>query len=147
MSTAVAHCNGRKFSLSAGKNNRTTDQQQLGVASSVPQKRRRFTSCGQIRLPHATFLHAQSLQQHRRHARLAQGLQSLRRIVCRKHSLIHDHVSPCASQYTEHQHKFSLTYLSCVTVLFFSEPRLVVHALRRSTEGWYFYGIPLLNRL
>ena len=38
------------------------------------------------------------------------------------------HVSPCASQYTEHQHKFSLTYLSCDTVVFFSEPRPVVHA-------------------
>ena len=38
------------------------------------------------------------------------------------------HVSPCASQYTEHQHKFSLTYLSCVTVVLFSESRPVVHA-------------------
>ena len=38
------------------------------------------------------------------------------------------HVSPCALQYTEHQHKFSLTYFSCVIVVLFSEPRLVVHA-------------------
>ena len=38
------------------------------------------------------------------------------------------HVSPCASQYTEHQHKFSLTYLSCVTVVLCSESRPVVHA-------------------
>ena len=61
------------------------------------------------------------------------------------------HVSPCASQYSEHQHKFSLTYLSCVTVVFFSEPRPFVHASIyppwRSTAGWYFYGIPLLHRL
>ena len=60
------------------------------------------------------------------------------------------HVSPCASQYIEHQHKFSLTYLSCVTVVLFSEPRPVVHAsicpVWRSTVGWYFYGIPLLHR-
>ena len=38
------------------------------------------------------------------------------------------HVSPCASQHTEHQHKFSLFYLSYVTVALFSEPRPVVHA-------------------
>ena len=61
------------------------------------------------------------------------------------------HVSPCASQHTEHQHKFSLTYLSCVTVVLFSEPRPVVQAsispLCRSKAGWYFYGIPLLHRL
>ena len=57
------------------------------------------------------------------------------------------HVSSCASQYTEHQHKFSPTYLSCVSVVLFSEARLVVHAstypLWRSTAGWYFSGIPL----
>ena len=35
------------------------------------------------------------------------------------------HVSSCASQYTEHQHKFSLTFLSCVTVVYFSDPRPV----------------------
>ena len=38
------------------------------------------------------------------------------------------HVSPCASQYTEHQHKFSLTNLSCVTFVHFSDSRPVVHA-------------------
>ena len=38
------------------------------------------------------------------------------------------HVSPCASRYTEHQHKFFLTCLSCVDVVFFFEPGPVVHA-------------------
>ena len=38
------------------------------------------------------------------------------------------HVSPCASQHTEHQHKFSLTYLSCITVVLSSDPTPVVHA-------------------
>ena len=38
------------------------------------------------------------------------------------------HVSPCASHCTEHEHKFSLTYPSCVTVVIFSETRPVVHA-------------------
>ena len=61
------------------------------------------------------------------------------------------HVSSCASRYTEHQHKFSPTYLSFFTVVFFSEPILVVHAstypLWGSTAGWYFHGIPLLHRV
>ena len=61
------------------------------------------------------------------------------------------HGSSFDARYTEHQHKFSLTYLSCITVVLFSEPRLVVHAstcpLWRSTAGWYLYGIPLLHRL
>ena len=59
------------------------------------------------------------------------------------------HVSPCFSQYIKHQHKFSLIYISCVTVVLFSEPRPVVHASSypqwRSTAGWYFHGIPLLH--
>ena len=59
------------------------------------------------------------------------------------------HVSLCASQHTEHQHKFSLTYISCFTVVLFSEPRPVAHVsinpLRRSTAGWSVCGIPLLH--
>ena len=59
------------------------------------------------------------------------------------------HVSLCASQYTEHEHKFSFTYLSCVTVI--PDPRPDVHVSinppRRSTAGRYFCGIPLLHRL
>ena len=43
--------------------------------------------CRQIHLPHATVLHSSTR-----------------------------HVSSCASEYTEHQHKFSLTCLSCVAV-------------------------------
>ena len=34
------------------------------------------------------------------------------------------HVSSCASQHTEHQHKFSLTYVSCVTFVYLSDSRL-----------------------
>ena len=59
------------------------------------------------------------------------------------------HVSLWASHYTEHQHQFSLAYLTCVTVVLFSEPRSVVHAsiypLLRSTAGSHFCGIPLLH--
>ena len=61
------------------------------------------------------------------------------------------HVSSCASQYTEHQHKFSLTYFSCVTFVYLSDSRPVVHAsiypLWRSTAGWHFYGTPTSHRL
>ena len=47
---------------------------------------------------------------------LAQGAWGLKTNCVPKniHSSTH-HVSPCASQHTGHQHKFSLTYLSCVT--------------------------------
>ena len=38
------------------------------------------------------------------------------------------HVSFCASQHTEHQHKFSPNYISCVTFVHLSDSRLVVHA-------------------
>ena len=41
------------------------------------------------------------------------------------HPRVMFHLEP---QYTEHQHKFSLTYLSCVTVVYFSDRRPVVHA-------------------
>ena len=45
-----------------------------------------------------------------------------------------------------HQHKFSLTYLSSVTIVYFSGSRPVVYAsiylLQRSTAGWHFCGIP-----
>ena len=58
------------------------------------------------------------------------------------------HVSFCVSQYAEQQYKFSLTFLSYVTV-FLSEPWSVFHAsidpLLRSTKGWDFYGAPLLH--
>ena len=74
--------------------------------------------------PQATFHDMCSLAPG---ARRAQGAQRLK-LRPKKGQSSTRHVSPCASQYTEHQHKFSLTYLSCVTVVLFSEPRLVVHA-------------------
>ena len=78
------------------------------------------------------------------------GLESSRRIVCQNFHTSTRHVSPCASQYTEHKHKFSPNYLSSVTDVIFSEPRPVVHAsiysLQRSTARWHFYGIQLLHR-
>ena len=43
------------------------------------------------------------------------------------------HVPPCTSQYTEHQHKFSLTYLSCVTVILFSEHKTCCPRIHLST--------------
>ena len=67
------------------------------------------------------------IAQCRRHVRLAHEGSSLSCVPKTGHSSTR-HVSLCASQYAEHQHKFSLTYLFCVTVVLFSEPRLVVHA-------------------
>ena len=70
------------------------------------------TECRQIHLPHATFSHVQSL--HRSHC--TDDLCAWLKFELR-HQNIHSstrHVSPCASQCTEHQHKFSLTNLSCV---------------------------------
>ena len=111
--------------------------------------------CRQIQLPHATFSQVQSL--HRSHstddmcAWLKNPLSQW---------IVHSstrHVSPCASQYTEHQHKFSLTYLSCVVLshlllLCYCRPLLRIqtccpriHPPWRSTAGWNFYGILLLN--
>ena len=57
------------------------------------------------------------------------------------------HGSSFAARDTEHFLTVSLFYLSCVVVVFFSEPRPVVHVsqnpLRRSMAGWHFYGTPL----
>ena len=79
------------------------------------------------------------------------GLSALEEVCAKNIHPSTRHVSPFASQYAEHQHKFFLAYLSCVTVVLSSEPRPVVHVshnpLRRSTAGWYFYGIPLLHSL
>ena len=59
------------------------------------------------------------------------------------------HGSPFAARDTEHFLTVSLFYLSCVVVVFSTEPRLVVHEsdcpLRRPTAGWHFYGIHLLH--
>ena len=58
------------------------------------------------------------------------------------------HGSSFAARDTEHFLTVSLFCISCVVVVFFSEPRPVVHVsnypLRRSTAGWHFYGIPFL---
>ena len=104
--------------------------------------------CRQIHLPHATFSHAQAWYSTDNTCSLAQG--SSLSFTRRGHSSTR-HVSSCASRYTEHQHKFSPTNISCVTFVLFSEPRNEVHAstypLWGSTAGWYFHGIPLLHRL
>ena len=66
--------------------------------------------CGQIHLLHVSFSHVQSLHS-------TDDLCAWLKFELRPQN-IHSstrHVSPCASQYTEHQHKFSLTYLSCET--------------------------------
>ena len=100
--------------------------------------------------PHATSSRA-VIGQYRRHVSLGSWGPRAQDELCAKigHSSTR-HVSSCASRYTEHQHKFSLTYFSCVTVVLFSEPKPVVHVptypLRRSTAGWHFYGIPLFHR-
>ena len=118
----------------------------------LPEIRIPWQSTGVWTYTPAAFSHAQSLHQYRRHVFLGSRGPRAQDELCAKniHSFTR-HVSLCASQRTEHQHKFSLTYLSCVTVVLFSEPRPVVHAsicpLWRSTAGWYFYGIPLLQSL
>ena len=59
------------------------------------------------------------------------------------------HVSPCASQCTEHQHKFSLTYLPllcCSRPLLRTQtccPRIRLPTVK--IHGRYFHGIPLLH--
>ena len=80
-------------------------------------------SCRQIHLPHATFSHAQPL--HSTDDMCAWLKFALHLNI--GHSSTR-HVSSCASQYTEHQHKFSLTYFSCAAVFYLLRPRLVVHA-------------------
>ena len=76
--------------------------------------------CRQRRLPHATFSHVQSL--HSTHDMCAWLKFELR--PQNIHSSTR-HVSPCASQHTEDHHKFSLTYISCVTVVLSPKPDLL----------------------
>ena len=76
--------------------------------------------CRQIHLTDATLSRVQSLHRSHNTNACVHWLKGLRAPdeLCAKN--IHSstrHVSPCASQYTEHQHKFSLFYLSCVTVV------------------------------
>ena len=56
------------------------------------------------------------------------------------------HVCSFVARDTEHFLTFSFFYLSCVVVVFFSEPRPVVHVsnypLRRSTAGWLLRNTP-----
>ena len=86
---------------------------------------------------------------HIAHMTCVQGSRSLQgsslSCVAKKKSSTR-HVSSCASKHTEHQHKFSLIYLSCVAFVYLSDPRPVVHAsiypLYRSTAGWHFHRIP-----
>ena len=118
--------------------------------SEFPGNRR---GCGQVHLPHATFTHVQSL--HRTHSTdmctMAEGAGRRKGFLCA-------HIGPSSTRHvcsfvardTEHFLTFSFFYLSCVVVVFFSEPRPVVHVsnypLRRSIAGWHFYGIHLLHR-
>ena len=81
-----------------------------------------FSNCGQIHLPHATFSHAQSLHSTDHLFSLAQVKDCLPKISDPSTR----HVSSCASLHIEHQNKFSLTCLSCVTVVLYSYSRLVV---------------------
>ena len=104
----------------------------------------KWMECRQKHLPHATFSHVQSL--HRSHSSYdmcawlkelkGSSLSSVPKISQSSTRL----VSSCASQHIEHQHKFSLTCISCVTVALFCESRPVVHLsinpLRRCTAGW-----------
>ena len=80
----------------------------------------------------------------------SRGFTSLRRMVCQNIHASTRHVSSCASQHTEHLHKFSLTCISCVTHVCLSDSRLVVyasiHPLERSAEGWHFHGTPTSHR-
>ena len=96
--------------------------------------------CGKIHLPHATFSHVQSL--HRSHSTddmcaWLKGLDKVMSELCAKnlHSSTR-HVQSCASQYIEHQHKFSLTYISCVTFVYLSSSRPVVHASIHCKDPW-----------
>ena len=57
----------------------------------------------------------------------SRGLRALDGLCAKTGHSSTRHVSPCASQHTEHQHKFFLFNLSCVAVVTFSEPRPVVH--------------------
>ena len=119
--------------------------------SEFPGNRR---GCGQVHLPRATFTRVQSL--HRTHSTddmctMAQRAGRLKGFLCTKigHSSTR-HVCFFAARDTEHFLTFSFFYLSCVVVVFFSEPRPVVHVsnypLRRSIAGWHLYGIHLLHR-
>ena len=81
-------------------------------------------SCRRMHLPHATFSHAQSLHST---DDMCAWLKFVLLTTCAlgsSHSSTR-HVSSCASQYTEHQHKFSLTYLSCAAVFYLSDPDLL----------------------
>ena len=85
--------------------------------------------CRQAHLPHATFHMHSHCTEHtaRMHVFLGSSLSSVPKI---DHSSTR-HVSSCASQkYTGHQPKFSLTCLSCVTDVLFSEPRPAVPTVK-----------------
>ena len=107
--------------------------------SEFPGNRRR---CRQIHLPYATFHSHSTSHSTDDMCTLAQGI-----FVCENISLSTRHGSSFAARDTEH----FLFHLSCVVVVFFSEPRPVVHVsnypLRRSTAGWHFDGISLLHTL
>ena len=69
--------------------------------------------CRQIHLPHATFSHVQSLHRSRSANARVHWLKFELCLPKIGHSSTR-HVSPCASQHTEHQHKFSLSPTSPV---------------------------------
>ena len=115
---------------------------------------RRSKSCRQAHLPHATCSHVRSL--HRSHSTddmctLAQGAQGSRRVVRRK-TTVHPRVvvRPLLHATLSTSSPSLFFHLCCVVVVFFSEPRPVVHVsyypLRRSTAGWHFYGIHLFHK-
>ena len=109
-----------------------------------------YGRCRQIHLPHATFSHVQLL--HRLHSTDDMCSMSGSRRVVRRKTLLHPRVMSHSLLHAT-LNKFSLTCLSCVVVVFFSESRPVVHvstakihgsmALLRKTllhrrPGWYW---------
>ena len=78
---------------------------------------------------------------------MAEGAGRLKGFLCAHigHSSTR-HVCSFVARDTEHFLTFSFFYLSCVVVVFFSQPRPVVHVsnypLRRSTAGWLLRNTP-----
>ena len=85
----------------------------LTMCSDMAWSQQSSVKCRQVHLPHGHCT-VQTTCVRAQDELCAMKLSSTRR------------VSPCASRYTEHQQKFSPTYFSCVTVVFFSETRPVV---------------------
>ena len=73
------------------------------------------------------------------------------KVLCVKNILSSTcHVSFLAAPDTDHQHKFSLPYLSNLTVVLSHTHKLVdarsIHTLRRFTAAWRIFGNPISHR-